>query len=141
MGGGPRVYPPQTLALQVSERLGTSYPSEVRQGNPDRTRNSFWDSHCSSCLGPIRRPSCTSATEVQQGLGPGRPCIFFGWWFRLWESQATRGLVTAPIPDTINDTLICLQTGACCPLRGSTQQPTQTDKETHGQTVDGAWGL
>ncbi|XP_031231326.1 uncharacterized protein LOC116093765 [Mastomys coucha] len=33
------------------------------------------------------------------------------------------------------------KTGACCPLRGSTQQLTKTDTDTHSQTVDGAWGL
>ena len=30
---------------------------------------------------------------------------------------------------------------AGCPLKGSTQQLTQTDEDTHSQTVDGAWGL
>ena len=44
-------------------------------------------------------------------------------------------------PNAINDTVLCLQTGACYPLRGSTQQLTQTDADTHSQTVDGAWGL
>jgi hypothetical protein len=39
--------------------------------------------------------------------------------------------------------LLCLQTGVehGCPLRGSTQQLTQTDADTHSQTMDGAWGL
>ena len=37
--------------------------------------------------------------------------------------------------------LLCLQTGASCPLRGSTEQLTQTETDTHSQTVDGAWGL
>jgi hypothetical protein len=45
------------------------------------------------------------------------------------------------IPDTINDTLLCLHTGACCSLSGSTQQLTQTDADSHSQTVDGTWGL
>jgi hypothetical protein len=47
----------------------------------------------------------------------------------------------APVPNTINDTLLSLQTGACCPLRGSTQQLTQIDTDTYSQTVDGVWGL
>ena len=47
----------------------------------------------------------------------------------------------APVTNTTNDILSCLQTGACCPLRSSTQQLTQTDTDTHSQTVDGAWGL
>jgi hypothetical protein len=48
-----------------------------------------------------------------------------------------------PIPDTINDTLLCLQIGDQhnCPLRGSTQQLTETDADIHGQTLDGGWGL
>jgi hypothetical protein len=37
----------------------------------------------------------------------------------------------------INYTLLYLQTGARCPLRGSVQQLTQTDTETHSQTLDG----
>jgi hypothetical protein len=39
----------------------------------------------------------------------------------------------APILNTINDTLLGLKTRACCPLRGSTQQMTQTGAETHSQ--------
>jgi hypothetical protein len=40
-----------------------------------------------------------------------------------------------PIPDTTNDTLLCLQTGALfnCRLRGKTQQLTQIEAETHRQ--------
>ena len=37
--------------------------------------------------------------------------------------------------------LLRFQTGASCFLRGSTQELTQTDADTHSQTVDGAWGL
>ncbi|XP_076783213.1 uncharacterized protein LOC143440362 isoform X1 [Arvicanthis niloticus] len=33
------------------------------------------------------------------------------------------------------------KTEARSPLRGSTQKLTQTDTDTHSQTVDGAWGL
>jgi hypothetical protein len=42
------------------------------------------------------------------------------------------------IPDTINDTLLCLQTEIKhkFPLRDSTQQLTETDAETHSQTLD-----
>ena len=47
----------------------------------------------------------------------------------------------APIPNTINDTLLCLQTGANCPLRGSTQQLTQADIDTYSQAVDKVWRL
>ena len=32
-------------------------------------------------------------------------------------------------------------TGACCPLRGSTQQLTDTDADTYSQTLDGFWEL
>ena len=47
-----------------------------------------------------------------------------------------------PIPDSINDTLLCLQTGAQhnCSLRDSTQQLIETDAETHSQSLDGALG-
>lgn len=48
-------------------------------------------------------------------------------------------LVQTLIPDTIGD-ILCLQTGAWhnCPLRCSTQLLTETDEETHCQTLD--WG-
>jgi hypothetical protein len=46
-----------------------------------------------------------------------------------------------PIPNTINDILLFLKTGAYCLLRSSTQQLTQTDTETHNQIVDKSWGL
>jgi hypothetical protein len=47
-----------------------------------------------------------------------------------------------PIPDTINDTLLCLQTGSWhnCPLRSSTQQLTKIDAETCSQTLDKSSG-
>jgi hypothetical protein len=68
-----------------------------------------------------------------------------GWWSRDWgDGQPITGPNwdpshgQAPVPGTINNTLLCLQTGARCPLRGSTQQLTQTDTDTHSQTVDGA---
>jgi hypothetical protein len=37
------------------------------------------------------------------------------------------------MPDTVNDTLLCLQIGACCPLRGSTKQLTQMQTPTTKQ--------
>jgi hypothetical protein len=42
------------------------------------------------------------------------------------------------IPDTTNDTLLCLLTGALhnCPLRGFAQQLTETNTEAHRQTLD-----
>ena len=43
-----------------------------------------------------------------------------------------------PITNTINDILLCLQTGACCPLRDSTYQLTRTDTDIHSETVGGA---
>ena len=51
--------------------------------------------------------------------------------------------VQAPIPDTINDILLCFQTGVWhgCPLRASTQELTRTDADIHSQILDGAWGL
>ena len=45
----------------------------------------------------------------------------------------------APIPNIINDTLLCLQLRACCSLRGSTQQLTKTDANTHQPTS--GWSL
>ena len=47
----------------------------------------------------------------------------------------------APIPDLIHDTLLCLCTRAKhnCPMRGPTQQQTETDADTHSQTMDGGW--
>jgi hypothetical protein len=42
------------------------------------------------------------------------------------------------VPNIINDTLLCLQTGASYLLRSSTQLLTQTDTDSHSQTVDGA---
>lgn len=47
-----------------------------------------------------------------------------------------------PIPGTTNDTLLFLQTGSRitdCLLRGSPKQLTDTDAETHSQTMDRAW--
>jgi hypothetical protein len=35
----------------------------------------------------------------------------------------------ASIPNTTNDTLLCLQTGASCSMRGSTKQLTETDTD------------
>jgi hypothetical protein len=35
--------------------------------------------------------------------------------------------------------ILLVETGVCCPLRGSTQQQAQTYTETHSQTVDRAW--
>ena len=47
----------------------------------------------------------------------------------------------APSPDTINDTLLYLQTEAwhICPLRGSIQQQTERNADTRSQTLDGGW--
>ena len=39
-----------------------------------QTCNSFWDSHCSHCLGPTRRSSCASAKCEQTGLGAACLC-------------------------------------------------------------------
>ena len=47
-----------------------------------------------------------------------------------WASQT---------PDTINDTLLCLQTEASPSLRGVTQQLTQKDTDTHSET--GGWNM
>jgi hypothetical protein len=46
--------------------------------------------------------------------------------------------IVPPIPDTISNALLCLQTGALhgCPLRGSTYQLTETDADTHSQVLD-----
>ena len=69
---------------------------------------------------------------------------------RDWENgQPVTGSIwdpshgKAPIPNTVNDTLLCLQTRVCCPLRGSTQQLIQKTvcTENHTQTIYGAWGL
>ena len=38
------------------------------------TGNSLGESHCSGCSGPIRRPSFTSATQEQEGLGLACVC-------------------------------------------------------------------
>jgi hypothetical protein len=45
--------------------------------------------------------------------------------------------------DTINDILLCLQTGAWhnCPLWGYTQQLMETDAEIHNQTVGETLGI
>jgi hypothetical protein len=70
-----------------------------------------------------------------------------GRWSRDWRNGQITGLTWDPthgqvsIPDTINDALLCWQTGAHCLLRGITQQLTRTDTDTYSQTVDGAWGL
>ena len=52
-----------------------------------------------------------------------------------WLTQ----LEQAPIPNTIKDTPLCLQSGAYhnSPLRGSIHQLTETDAETHRQTLAG----
>ena len=51
--------------------------------------------------------------------------------------------VQTPVSDTISDTLLCLQTGAQhnCPLRGSIQQLTEIEADTHTQTLDEVPGL
>jgi hypothetical protein len=48
-----------------------------------------------------------------------------------------------PIPDTINDILLCLQIGTWhnYPLRGSTQEPIEMDAETHSYTLSGVQGV
>lgn len=63
-----------TLAYQISVRLGASSPTEARHRSPTtehipHTGHSFWDSPRSSCSEPTWRPSCTSTTYVQGGLG------------------------------------------------------------------------
>jgi hypothetical protein len=70
----------------------------------------------------------------KKSLGPGENYKYMPTWDLSYGK--------APIPDTIYDTLLCLQTGVKhdCPLRGFIQQVTQTDADTHSQTLDGAWG-
>jgi hypothetical protein len=48
----------------------------------------------------------------------------------------------APVPDTIDDTLLCLHTGAWhdCSLRGSTNQLTETEAKTNSQTLGESYG-
>jgi hypothetical protein len=47
------------------------------------------------------------------------------------------------IPDTINDTQLCLQSGTYhnCTLRGSTLQSMEKDVQTHIQTLNRAQGV
>ena len=51
--------------------------------------------------------------------------------------------MTGPIPDTINHTLLCLQTEFWhnCPLRGSTKQLTKINAESHSLIMGRAQGL
>jgi hypothetical protein len=93
VSGAPRYNP--TLAPHVSVRLGTSCPTEARQGIPDRYTcyigNRFWDSPGSSCSGPTWRPICIFATYFYvTGKPRSSPCMLFGWWFSLWEPQGSR---------------------------------------------------
>ena len=48
-----------------------------------------------------------------------------------------------PIPETVNDTLLCLQTGTKynCPLRGSLKYLTEIDADLHSQTLERGQGL
>ena len=47
-----------------------------------------------------------------------------------------------PTPDTVNDTLLCLKTAwHNCTLRGFIQQLTETNSDTHSQTLGGAWRI
>lgn len=68
---------------------------------------------------------------------------------RCWEGNGagTEGLASQWLAqlgsDTIGGVLFRLQTGAWCgcTLRGSTQQLTKADAETHRGTLDGAQGV
>lgn len=60
-----------------------------------------------------------------------------------WLTQLESHTMGEPIPHTVNDTLLCLQTGAKhnCHLRGFIQQRMETDADSHSQTLGGAWGI
>ena len=54
VGGGPLDIPHPILTLQVSARLGSSSPTEAREGSSAcriYSKDSFWDSPNASCLG------------------------------------------------------------------------------------------
>jgi len=61
---------------------------------------------------------------IEQRVRNGQPMVSADW-------DPPHGW--APIPDTINDALLCLQTGVYhgFPLRDSTKLLTQTEAETH----------
>jgi hypothetical protein len=66
--GGPTDSPP-TLAKHISAELGTFSPTETRQHSPAKLTypengNNFQYSPGSSCLIPIWRTSCTTATYI-----------------------------------------------------------------------------
>jgi hypothetical protein len=44
-----------------------------------------------------------------------------------------------PIPDTINDILLCWKPSITVPFRDPTQKLTETHADTHSQTLDGTW--
>ena len=59
------------------------------------------------------------------------------------QTEMKMKLKSQPAAGTINYNLLCLQTGDQnnCSLKGSTQQLTDTDENTHSQTLDRAQGI
>lgn len=79
---------PLTLALQVSERLGTPFPPEAGQGIPARRTypigNMFWDSPHSSCSETLMKTKlCICYICVGGGGTRFSPFMHIGWCFGL----------------------------------------------------------
>ena len=60
---------------------------------------------------------------------------------RKWPTNNQSNLRPVPTSNTIKDTLLFLQLGSYCPLRGYTQKLTQPETDTYNKTLDGTWGL
>jgi len=114
-GRSPRI---NGVTLAVTHSIGDMEPEEAVPLQPDRNHK-----------GAIETPPHPQNFEPR--IYPVYKKCRHGGWSRLIEGQPitapTRdpSHAQAPIPDTI-DTLLCLQTGASCPPRGSTQELTQT---------------
>lgn len=123
--GIPPRYSPLPTCIQVSTILGDSSPTEAR-GSPARRTYPM-------CRLLEQSPLQLVRTHMKIKLHicyicVGRPrsnlCMFFGWWFRLWEPQGSRwvdsvGLpIKIPIPFVISFFLLFHKSSQVCPLFG-----------------------
>jgi hypothetical protein len=70
------------------------------------TGNIFWDSPHSNCLGPTWIK--LHIWYICAGMSRPSPCMFFSWWFIIWEPQAYR-LVILLVFLWSSFSLFCLQ--------------------------------
>jgi hypothetical protein len=108
------------VTLAVAHITGDIEPEKATSSSQAVEQSRHQPTHKTSNLKFILSTTNAGA-EMEHGLKD--------WPTNEWPNL--RPIPRALIPDI--DTLLCLQTGMCCPLRGSTQKLTQTDKDTHSQ--------